>query len=212
VPRVGRIIFQLPAQPGDVGIHGAPADCGAGPPHLTEQLHARCDRTAAPHQSEKKPELGAGYAHRLPSPQHRLGSRLQEDAAEANRSSQSRGGTGGKAASSSQQLFHSSDQLAYDRGVRVSGTVQFTGANEICLRAFYGKRSGDLKLVNDGPGFFDRIERFNLTKLRQGSGGSRLISCFILIVDDEDSRNASIVDAAAEDRGSCGRYVGADTG
>ena len=136
-------------------------------------------------------------------PQHRLGSRLQEDAAEANRSSQSRGSAGGKAAGSSQQLLHSRDQLTYDRRVRVSGTVQLTRPNEICVRAFDRKWSGDLKLMYDRPCLFVRIERFGLTELRCGSARMRLVSRFVLIVDDEDSRNASIVGAPAECPGSC---------
>jgi hypothetical protein len=67
--------------------------------------------------------------------------------------------------------------------------------------------------MNDRVCLFDRIERFDLPELRGGSGGIRFVACFILIVDDEDSRNASIVGAAARGPGSCGRrYVGADTG
>ncbi len=213
MPRVGRVIFELPAQPGDMGVDCASADCGAGSPHLAKQLHPRCDCTPASHQREKKPELRAGHAYRLSSPQNRLGGRLQKDAAEANRSSQSCSSTGGEAAGSSQQLFHSGNQLAYDRCVSVSGTVQFTGTSEICFPAFDGERSGDLKLMNDRPCFFDRIERCDPIKSRRGSRGIDLVSCFILIVDDENSRNASIVGAAAEGPGSCGRrYVGADTG
>jgi hypothetical protein len=203
VPRVGRIIFQLPSQPGDVRVDRAPAHCGASPPYLAKQFHAGSDCTASPHQREKEAELRTRHSYRFSIPQHRLGSGLQEDAAEANRSSQSCGGTGGKATGSSQQLLHSRDQLAYDRRVRVSGTVQFTRANEICVRAFDRKWSGDLKLMNDRPCFFVRIERFGLTELRCGSARMRLVSRFVLIVDDEDSRNASIVGAPAECPGSC---------
>jgi hypothetical protein len=84
--------------------------------------------------------------------------------------------------------------------------------NELCFSALYRKRSRDLKLVNDGTGFFDRIERFDRSEVRRHSGGVRLVCGFILIVDDEDSRNASIVGVAADRPGSCGeRYVGADT-
>jgi hypothetical protein len=191
VPRVGRILFQFPAQPGDMRVDRAPADCGTGSPDFAEQLHAGCDRTATPHQREKKPELCAGHAYGLSSPQHRLSGRLQKDTAKANRPSQPRSSTGWKAAGSSQQIFHSSDQLAHNRGVRVSRAVQFIRAY-----AFSWERSGDLKLVNDRAGLFDRIELFDLTGLRGSSGGIRFVSCFILIVDDEDSRNASIVGAA----------------
>jgi len=202
VPRVGRIIFQLPAQPGDMCIDGPPADCGAGSPYFAKQLHPGCDRTASPHQREKKPELRAGHSYRLSSPQYRLGSGLQKNAAEANGSRESRGSTGGKTAGSSQQLLHSRDQFAYDRGVGVSGTILFIPEHEI-FRAFDRKRSGDLKLVNDRPGFFDRIKRFDLTELRCGCGRMWFVSRFVLIVDDEDSRNASIVGTAAVCPGSC---------
>jgi hypothetical protein len=85
----------------------------------------------------------------------------------------------------------------------VSRTIQFTRANEVCFRAFDRKRSGDLKLMNDRPCFFDRIERFGLTELRCGSGRIRFVSRFVLIIDDEDSRKASIVGAAAECPESC---------
>jgi hypothetical protein len=132
-----------------------------------------------------------------------LGGRFQEDTSKANCSSQSRGSTGGKAAGSSQQLLDSGDQFADDGGIRVSCTVQFTKTNEIRFRAFNGERSGDLKLVNDRPCFFNCVVRFGLTELRCGSGRIRLVSRFVLIVDDEDSRNASIVRAAAECPGSC---------
>lgn len=205
MPRVGRIIFQLPAQPGDMRVHRAPADRRAGSPYLAQQLHPRCDRTASPHQREKKPELRACHPYRLSPSQHRLRGRLQEDAAEANRSSQSRSSTGGKSPGPSQQLFHSGEQLAYDRRIRVSSTIQFTSASEVRFRAWDRKRSGDLKLVNDRPCFFHRIERFDPTELRRGSRGLRFVSCFILIVDDEDSRNASIVGPAA---GAQGAVVG----
>jgi hypothetical protein len=57
--------------------------------------------------------------------------------------------------------------------------------------------------MNDRPCFFDRIERFDLTELRCGSGRIRFVARFVLIVDDEDSRNASIVGTAAVCPGSC---------
>ena len=85
----------------------------------------------------------------------------------------------------------------------MSGAIHPTSANEICFRAFRGKRSGDLKLMDDWPCFLDRIERFDLTELWCGSRRIRFVSRFFLIVDDEDSRNASIVGAAADCPGSC---------
>ena len=64
-----------------------------------------------------------------------------------------------------------------------------------------------------GACLFQRIERFDWTELRRGSGRVRFVFRRVLIVDDEDSRNASIVGAAADRRERCGeRYVGADTG
>jgi len=57
--------------------------------------------------------------------------------------------------------------------------------------------------MNDRPCFFDRIERFDLTELRCGSGRIRFVARFVLIIDDEDSRNASIVGTAAVCPGSC---------
>jgi hypothetical protein len=60
---------------------------------------------------------------------------------------------------------------------------------------------------------FDRVERFDWSELRRGSGHVGFVFCIVLIVDDEDSRNASIVGTAADRPGSCGKgYVGADTG
>ena len=94
----------------------------------------------------------------------------------------------------------------------MSGTVQFISANEVGFRAFDRKGSGDLKLMNDRASLFHCFERFNRAGLRGGSRGIRFVGRFILIVDDEDSRNASTV-GKAERPGSCGqRYVGADTG
>ena len=97
----------------------------------------------------------------------------------------------------------------------MSGTIQFTRTDEICLRALDRKRGGDLKLMNDRPVFFDCIMRFDLTELRCGRGRIGFVSRFVLIIDDEDSRNASIVGTAARRPGSCvvsgQRYVGADT-
>jgi hypothetical protein len=72
----------------------------------------------------------------LSSPEYRLRGGLQKNAAEANRSGESRGSTSGKTAGSSQQLLHSRDQFAYDRGVRMSGTIRLTQANETCFGAF----------------------------------------------------------------------------
>jgi hypothetical protein len=60
---------------------------------------------------------------------------------------------------------------------------------------------------------FDRIERFDWTELRRGSRWVGFVFRCVLIVDDEDSRNASIVGAAADRPECCGEgYVGADTG
>ncbi len=60
---------------------------------------------------------------------------------------------------------------------------------------------------------FDRIGRFDWTELRRGSGRVLFVFRCVLIVDDEDSRNASIVGATADRRERCGEgYVGADTG
>jgi hypothetical protein len=194
-----------------MGVHSAPADGGAGPPHLTQELHAGCDRTTAAHQCEQESELGARHTDRLSSAQHRLRRRLQEDAPEANRSSESGGSTGGQTTSSSKQLFYSGDQLADDGRVRMSGAIQFMRAKEVGFGGFYWKRRGYLELMNDRPCLRDGIERFNRTRLRRA--GFRFVSRLILIVDDEDSRNASIVGAAAEGPGSGGQmYVGADTG
>ena len=95
----------------------------------------------------------------------------------------------------------------------MSGAIQFSAANEICFRAFHRKRGGNLKLMNHRMCLFDRIARFSRAELRGGCGGTRFVPRFVLIVDDEDSRNASVVGEAAERPGSCGqRYVGADTG
>jgi hypothetical protein len=196
-----------------MSVHGPPADGGAGSPHLTQELHAGCDRTTAPHQREQEAELGTRHAHRLSSAKYRLRRRLQEDAPEANRSSQAGRSTGGQTPSSPKELFHPGDQLAYDGRVRVSGTIQFVGADDVCFGGFEWKRSGYLKLMDDRACLWGRIERFNRTRLRRGSRGIRFVSCLILIVDDEDSRKASIVSAAAEGPGSGGQvYVGADTG
>jgi hypothetical protein len=78
----------------------------------------------------------------------------------------------------------------------VSRTIQLVRMNEVCLRTCNRKRSGDLKLMYGWACLFDCIERFSRNELRRGSGCVRFVSRFVLIVDDEDSRNASIVGAA----------------
>ncbi len=185
-----------------MSVHGAPADGGAGSPHLAQELHAGCDRTTAPHKCEEEAELRTRDSHRLSSAQDRLRRRLQEDAPEANRSSESGRSTRGQTASSSKQLFHPGDQLAYDGSVRVSGTIQFVEADDVCFGGLDWKRGGYLKLMDDRACLCGRFERFNRTRLRRGSRGIRFVSCLILIVDDEDSRNASIVNAQPKAQGA----------
>jgi hypothetical protein len=195
VPRVGRILLQLSAQPGDMGVDRTAAHGGARTPYLAEQLHSRCDRSPPPHQGKEEPEFGSGHPHWLSAAEHRLSGGLQEDAAEANRSRQSGRGAGGKTASSAQQLLHSRDQLAYDRSVRVSGAIRLITTNEVCLCTCDRSRSGDLKLMYRWACLFDCTERFSRNELRRGRGCFRFVSRCVLIVDDEDSRNASIVGA-----------------
>ena len=194
-------------------VHRATADGGASAPDLAEQLHSRCDRSPPSHQGEEEPEFRSGHPYRLSSAQNRLSSGLQEHAAEANRSRQSRSSTGRKTASSSEQLLHSRDQLADDRRVCVTGAIQLIWTNEVSLCAWERKRSRNLKFMYDRACLFVYIERFDWTELSRDSGHVRFIFFIFLIVDDEDSRNASIVGAAADRPGSCGEgYVGADTG
>jgi hypothetical protein len=95
----------------------------------------------------------------------------------------------------------------------MSRTIQLARGREGCFGAFDREWGRDLKLVDDGSCFFGRIERFDRSELRRGSGGIRCEFRFILIVDDEDSRNASIVGAASgRPRQLWSWYVGADTG
>ena len=91
----------------------------------------------------------------------------------------------------------------------MSGTIR--RAKELCFTAFYRKRSRDLKFVNNGTCFFDRIERFNRTQVWRHICGVRLGCGFILIVDDEDSRNASIVGVEAERPGAVVRGMSVPT-
>jgi hypothetical protein len=79
----------------------------------------------------------------------------------------------------------------------MSCAVHFIGWTQIRVGAFGRKRSGDLKLVNDRACLFDGIERFDRGELRRGSSSVRFVSRFVLIVDDEDSRNASIMGVSA---------------
>jgi hypothetical protein len=110
-------------------VDSPPAHGGAGAPYLAEQLHSRRDRSPPSHQRKEEPEFRSSHPYRLTSPQYCLGGGLQEYAAEADRSSQPRGGTCGKTPRSTEQLFHSRNQLAHDRSVRVSGAIQLIGAS-----------------------------------------------------------------------------------
>ena len=127
--RICRILFQLPAQPSYMRVDSPPAHGGTGAPYLAEQLHSGRDGSPPSHQRKEEPEFRSGHPYRLTSPQYRLGGGLQEHAAEANRSSQPGGGTCGKTPSLTEQLFHSRNQLADDRSIRVSGTIQLIGAS-----------------------------------------------------------------------------------
>ena len=147
-------------------INRAAAHGGARAPYLAEQLHSRCDRSPPSHQGKEEPEFRSGHPYWLSSAEHRLRGGLQEDAAETNRSSQTGRGTGGKTASPAQQLLHSRDELAYDRGVGVSRAIQLLRMNEVCLCACDRKRSGDLKFMYGWACLFDCIERFSRNELR----------------------------------------------
>jgi hypothetical protein len=147
-------------------VDRAAAHGGARAPYLAEQLHSGCDRSPPSHEGEEEPEFRSGHPNRLPSAEYRLRSGLKQDAAEANRSGQSRRGTGGKTSSPAQQLLHSRDQLAYHRGVRVSRAIQLVRMNEVCLRACDRKRSGDLEFMYGWACLFDCIERFSRNELR----------------------------------------------
>jgi hypothetical protein len=197
VTRIGRILFQLPAQPGDMRVDRSPADGCTGPPYFAEQLHSRRDRSAPPHQGKEEPEFSSGHAYRLSTPQYRLSGGLEQNASEADRAREPRCGTGRKTASPSQQLFHTREQLTDDRGILVSGAIQLMRAEEVCFSACDRKRSGNLELVYDRPNLCDSIERLIGADIPRGGGRHRFEFRFILIVDDEDSRNASLVGAVS---------------
>jgi hypothetical protein len=135
-----------------MGVDRAPADRGTRSPHFPQELHARRDRTAPPHQCQQEPEFRTRHSHRLSSPQYGLSRWLEQHAAETDRSSQAGRCTRRKTTSSSQQLLHSRDELAYNRRIRVTSTIWLMRPNEVSFGALYRNRSGNLKLMDDGAG------------------------------------------------------------
>jgi hypothetical protein len=112
--RIGGVLFQLATQSGDVGVHGTPANGGAGSPDLAQQLHPGGDGAPSPHESEKQPELGIRHPHRLTSAQNCLGRGFEQHIAEPDRPGQTGRGPGWEPTSLAQQLFHSRDQITND--------------------------------------------------------------------------------------------------
>lgn len=184
------IFLQLSAQPGNVSVDRSAAHRSAGPPDLPQELQPRGNGSAASHERQQEPELGTGYPHRLAAAQDRLGGWLQENASETDCPGQTGGGPGRQPPGLLKQLLYSCDQLTHHGGIRVSGSVEVCRTSSAVTR-LSGLRCGDLKLVDDRPGIGANAWAFS-RELRRPCK-IRFDSGFVLVVNDENSRNASIV-------------------
>ena len=200
MPGLGGILLQLAAEPRDVGVDRPPADRRTTSPHLAEQLRARSDRPAAPHECQQEPELGAGDSHRLAFAQHRLSGRLQEDTSKSNGSGQSGCGARLQTAGLPEQLLHPGDQLPHHRGIRGAGAIE-VGGSAMSVR-LWGHWRRYLELVDDGPALGISVRLMSVAGLILQRSSIGLVPGLVLVVYDEDSRNASIVGGRRRKLGS----------
>jgi hypothetical protein len=198
VTRIGGIFFQLSPQSCDVCVDSSAAYRRASTPHLAQELDPRGDGPTTPHQGQQEPELGAGDLHRLTTAKNRPCCWLQENASELDRSREATRSAGGEPASSLQQLLDPSDQLPHNRDITMSSAVARAMSRSASAIPILLRRHVYLELVNDGMDF--RIS-LDCADVLCGGGvieGAELEAGLLLVVDDENSRNASIVhDSAA---------------
>lgn len=168
---------------------------GTSTPHLFQQLDPRGDGSTAPHQRQQQSEFGACDLDRLTPPENRPCCRLHKNASELDGAREASCSTGGQPACPLQQLLDPGDQLPYNRGIPMSGPVAM-GERAGAIRLLQ-RRHIHLELVHHRPDLRLRLDSADVSCGGVIERTVELEARLFLVIDDENSRNASIVQDSA---------------
>jgi hypothetical protein len=189
VSRIGGIFFQLSPQACDMRVDRSAAHRSTGAPDLLQQLDPGGDGSTPPHQGEQQPEFGTGDLHRLTPPKNRPGCRLYENASELDGACEAGCSTGGQPACPLQQLFDPGNQLPHNRGIPMSSS--FALSERAVSLSVLQRRHVYLELVHHGPDLRLSLVRADVSWGVVIQRAIKLKARLFLVVDDENSRNAS---------------------
>ena len=160
-----------------------------GAPDLLQQLDPGGDGSTPSHQRQQQPELGTCDLDRLTAPKNRPGCGLYENASELDGAREAGCSTGGQPACPLQQLLDPGNQLPHNRGIAMSGSVALS-EGAVTLSVFQ-RRHFHLELVHHGPDLWLSLAGGDVSCGVVIQRAIDLKARLFLVIDDENSRNAS---------------------
>jgi hypothetical protein len=158
-------------------------------PDLLQQLDPGGDGSAPPHQGEQQPEFGTCDLDRLTPPKNGAGCRLYQNVSELDGAREAGCSTCRQPACPLQQLLDPGNQLPHNRGIAMSSSVALT-ERVVGISVLQG-RHVYLELVHHWPDLRLSLARADVSCGVVIQRTIELKARLFLVVDDENSRNAS---------------------
>jgi hypothetical protein len=187
--RIGGIFFQLSPQACDMRIDRSAAHRSTSTPYLFQQLDPGGDGSTPPHQRQQQPEFGTCDLDRLTPPKNGPGCRLYQNVSELDGAREASCSTGGQPACPLQQLLDPGNQLPHNRGIAMSSSVALT-ERAVSLSVLQ-RRHVYLELVHHWPDLRLSLARADVSCSVVIQRAIELKARLFLVIDDENSRNAS---------------------